>query len=84
MLKKNVFVFTLLFVLSLYLTHADAATLNVPSGSYPTIQSAIDAAFDGDVIEVSPGTYESITFPDKGITVESTGLGVARITGTTP
>jgi hypothetical protein len=48
-----------------------AATLQVP-GTYPTIQSAINAASNGDVIEVSPGTYkENINFLGKAITVTS-------------
>jgi parallel beta-helix repeat protein len=48
-----------------------AATLEVP-GTYPTIQAAINAAVNGDVVEVSPGTYkENIDFLGKAITVTS-------------
>lgn len=40
---------------------------------YPTIQEAIDAAYDGCVIIVSPGTYcENITICGKNIIVRST------------
>jgi len=50
-----------------------AAELNVPSPSYPTIQSAIVAADTDDVIIVAAGThYENINFLDKQITVRST------------
>jgi predicted outer membrane repeat protein len=51
-----------------------AATLNVPSPSYPTIQSAIDDANDNDEIVVAPGMYtESISFLGKNIVVRSSG-----------
>lgn len=40
---------------------------------YPSIQSAIDATDDGDVIVVAPGVYsENINFNGKAITVRST------------
>lgn len=50
-------------------------TLNVPA-DYDTIQAAIDAAFDGDEIVVSNGTYtgdgnRDIDFKGKAITVRS-------------
>ena len=45
--------------------------LDVP-GSYPAIQSAIDAALDGDVVLVGPGNYaENINFKGKAILVTS-------------
>jgi hypothetical protein len=51
---------------------AAADTLYVP-GEYPTIQSAINAAINGDVIEVADGVYyENISFNGKDITVKST------------
>jgi len=52
--------------------HVGAAQILVPA-DYSTIQAAIDAAADGDVIIVSPGRYiENINFLGKGITLQST------------
>jgi len=47
-------------------------TLYVPSVNYPSIQSAIDEADNGDTIIVSAGTYhENIDFLGKAVTVQS-------------
>ena len=51
------------------------ATISVP-GNYSTIQAAINAAVNGDVIEVGPGTYkgsgnQDIQFFGKAITLRS-------------
>src|ERR1044071_3765861 len=50
---------------------APAATIHVP-GDQPTIQQAIDAANNADLVLVSPGAYfEHIDYHGKPITVQS-------------
>lgn len=67
MLKKN----HALLALTVLAATAQAATICVPLDS-STIQSAIDAAADGDTVLVAPGIYhESIDFMGKAITVTS-------------
>lgn len=52
---------------------AASDVLYVP-GDYPTIQAAIEAAIDLDVVEVAPDLYpEQIDFLGKAITVRSSG-----------
>jgi hypothetical protein len=55
--------------------YGPSATIYVP-GDFNTIQKAIDAAADGDIIEVAPGVYKGngnwdIEFRGKAITVRS-------------
>src|SRR5262249_22706679 len=54
---------------------AEAGTLAVPSTSFPTIQSAIDAAVAGDTVLVSKGTYvEALDVKAKtGIVLKAAG-----------
>ncbi|MBN1434733.1 hypothetical protein JW921_08240, partial [Candidatus Fermentibacterales bacterium] len=48
-------------------------TLHVP-GDYPSIQSAINAAVDGDTVLVGPGLWAGpISFAGKEIVVRSSG-----------
>src|SRR5215470_14199937 len=50
-----------------------ATTIRVPTDQ-PTIQKAIDAASNGDVVQVAPGTYiENVNFQGKAIRVVSEG-----------
>ncbi len=69
----NIFV-TLLLVSALGSAWAQT-TLNVgPSQTYTTIQSAINAATAGDVIEVAAGTYaETLNLGNKQLTINGEG-----------
>ena len=53
---------------------ASAAELQVPSKQYPTIQSAIDAAADGDVVVIAAGVFtESCVVQGKAIEIRGAG-----------
>ncbi len=57
-------------------------TLNVPSASYPTIQSAVNATMPGDVVIVGPGIYvENIVFPPRDFQLIGAGMGQSIIDG---
>jgi len=60
---------------------AQGATFNVPSLTYPTIQSALDVAASGDTIYVAAGTYfETILLAD-GVNVLGAGADYTIIDG---
>ncbi len=57
-------------------------TLQVPSTSYPTIQSALNAAVGGDTIQVAAGTYlENLVWPAKVLHLKGAGIGLSTIDG---
>jgi len=71
-------------ILVLFCSCVCADTLRVGVGYYPTIQSAIDAADNNDIIIVDPNRYyENINFLGKAITVRSTDPNDANIIAAT-
>lgn len=70
MLPLNLPLLTTAAVLPLASVKADE--LHVP-GDYPSIQGALDASSDDDLVLVAPGTYtENIVFPPRSIRLIST------------
>ena len=69
-------------VCSLLPNTALSADLSVPA-EFPTIQAAIDAANNGDIVTVDHGTYvETLDFHDKALTLRSiSGRDVTSIEG---
>lgn len=62
---------------------AVAGTLHVPA-TYPTIQKGIDAAVNGDVVQVAAGVYkENIDLKGKAIIVQGAGRLKSIIDGST-
>ncbi len=66
------------FAVAVCAGHARGDTLHVPSDQYPTIQSAIDAATDGDEVVVADGVYtgpgnRDLDFAGRLIAVRSEG-----------
>jgi hypothetical protein len=53
-------------------------------GCYPTIQAAIDAAQDGDIVHIGPGTFTGGLTIAKSIDVIGSGAGTTTISGGGP
>jgi len=71
--------FALVLVVSLGLVTAPpvlAGTIRYVPGDYPTIQEAIDAASDDDIIVVAAGLYEESVVINKSLTLKGAQAGV--------
>jgi hypothetical protein len=76
---KKVALFISIFLICLISFNLNAKTINVSPGD--SIQTAIDSAVSGDIINVAPGDYNEDITIKKGITVEGSGSGKTSITG---
>jgi len=72
---------SILALLSL-IVPSHAATLDVPSTSYPTVQDAVDAAGNGDIIEIAAGTYSGDVFISvDNLTIRGAGMNQTVLDG---
>ncbi len=70
--KRNLITVTCFLAICLALgSTALAAKLNVGPGTYTEIQDAIDAASDGDIINVQPGAYQGGITVDKAVSIRA-------------
>jgi large repetitive protein len=65
-------------VVGIYVTVGGPAPIRVPTNS-PTIQQAIDAAADGGLVLVNPGTYNELVILHKNVKLQGAGAGVTNI-----
>ena len=73
---------TVVCLLALGMAATGQSTLQVPSATHPTIQSALIAASNGDIIHVAAGTYvENINFMGKTVALLGAGIGSSIIDG---
>lgn len=64
----------ILFITTASINLAKAETINVAPGT-DTIQTAIDSASNGDILQLIPGTYKGdINYSGKAITIQGTGI----------
>ncbi len=78
-LGKTLLVSLVSFSIFHALPMCSARTIQVPN-DYRTLQGAVAAASDGDVIIVSPGTYEGFTV-EKSVTIMGSGRDAVVIRG---
>jgi hypothetical protein len=63
---------------------AASLCVGTESGCYSSIQAALDAAHDGDVIHIGPGTFSGGVTVNVSVTIIGAGAGVTIIKGGGP
>ncbi|MBB1254208.1 right-handed parallel beta-helix repeat-containing protein [Streptomyces sp. OF3] len=67
---------------SVQVTHTSTSRWRRRTGEYATLAAALEAAGDGDVLTVGPGTYRENVVVERAVTLtgpERTGAGPARL-----
>jgi hypothetical protein len=84
MFKYIKFFILLLFLCNtIYISNANAATINATSCSQTDVQSAINSASDGDTVNIPSGSCTwttPVNIVDKDITIVGAGQGTTNIT----
>jgi hypothetical protein len=82
---KPIIIFSLFFLFAFLATakSVGAMTINAASCSYSDVNSAINAASEGDTVTVPSGscTWTAQLTITKGITLQGAGVGATKITG---
>ena len=79
---KRIAVPALVWALALATSACFGATITIP-GDHATIGEAVAAASDGDIINVSPGTYVENVLVDKSVSIRG-AQGADVTTASTP
>jgi hypothetical protein len=81
--SNSLLVFFLFFMLCLYAGAANAATINAASCSQSAVQTAVNAASNGDTVVVPAGSCtwtSNLALGSKAITLQGAGVGNTNIT----
>jgi hypothetical protein len=81
---KAMLMFICVAVCLVFVTNAKGATINAASCSQANVQSAINAAANGDTVAIPAGSCSwssSVSWTNKDITVQGAGIGNTVITG---
>ena len=78
---KSIYLSSIIFLLSIFSTSAATITVCSSGCDHTTIQAAINAASNGDIIDVSAGTYNEVVTINKSLSMIGAGCGSTIIDG---